>query len=119
MKEPTKEVAKVEPPKPADKPPVKSEPHESTAPAATAAVAAAAGTAAQTASQVAKAATPSTPPKPAAAKANEVFEEDEKQETADSLLVQQLYIAKLSKRTAGFVKYPRLRSLKSKKARFV
>ncbi|MFO1370153.1 MAG: TonB family protein [Marinagarivorans sp.] len=106
VKEPIKEVAKVEPPKPADKPPVKAEPHETTAPAATAAVAAA-GTAAQTASQVAKAATPSTPPKPAAAKANEVFEEDEKQETADSLLVQQLYIAKLSKRTAGFVKYPK------------
>ena len=40
-------------------------------------------------------------------------------ETADSLLVQQLYIAKLSKRTAGLLNTPRLRSLKSKKARFV
>lgn len=114
-KEPVKEVAKVDAAKPVEKPPVKPEVHESTAPAAAstapAAVASATQTAtqatAQAASQVAKA-VPSTsaPPKPAT-KANEVFEEDEKQETADSLLVQQLYIAKLSKRTAGFVKYPK------------
>ncbi len=35
-----------------------------------------------------------------------IFEDEDKQETADSLLAQQLYISKLSKRTAGFVKYP-------------
>lgn len=111
VKEPAKEVAKVEPAKPAEKPPVKPEPTETATtpvaptPPVAAPVAAATQAAAQATTQVAKAATPAAP-KPAA-KANDVFEEDEKQETADSLLVQQLYIAKLSKRTAGFVKYPK------------
>lgn len=50
-----------------------------------------------------------TPPavaKPAAANAIFENESDSTQETADSLLVQQLYISKLAKRAAGFVKYP-------------
>ncbi|HNG61302.1 MAG TPA: TonB family protein, partial [Cellvibrionaceae bacterium] len=108
VKEAVKEVAKVEAVKPVEKAPVKPEAQEPSSPAATATAAAPVAAAAQAASQVAKAATPAaSAPKPAAAKANEVFEEEEKQETADSLLVQQLYIAKLSKRTAGFVKYPK------------
>lgn len=111
VKDPAKEVAKVEPAKPAEKPLVKPEPTETATtpvaptPPVAAPVAAATQAAAQATTQVAKAATPAAP-KPAA-KANDVFEDDEKQETADSLLVQQLYIAKLSKRTAGFVKYPK------------
>lgn len=111
VKEPIKDVAKVEPAKPVEKPPVKPEPQDlPSTPAASAAVAAGAAatqTAAQAGAQVAKAATTAATTAKPATKANEVFEEDEKQETADSLLVQQLYIAKLSKRTAGFVKYPK------------
>lgn len=37
---------------------------------------------------------------------NVIFENEDTQETADGLLVQQLYISKLAKRAAGFVKYP-------------
>lgn len=83
---PTTETAKIEPAK-TQQPPAKVE-----APAAAAA----------TTAQIAKASTAVAPSKP-----NEVFEDDDKQETADSLLVQQLYISKLSKRTASFVKYPK------------
>ena len=105
VKEPgkEKEVAKAEPAKPTEKLPAEttSSPQAPSAPVVATATAA---TTAAAATQVAKAAVPAAP-KPA--KANEVFEEDDKQETADSLLVQQLYIAKLSKRTAGFVKYPK------------
>jgi periplasmic protein TonB len=104
--EPPKEVTKTEPAKPQpEKPPVKIEP---SAPTSAAVAAAAAAATAQPASQVARAnIPPAATPKPAAGKPNEVFEEEEKQETADSLLIQQLYISKLSKRTAGFVKYPK------------
>lgn len=108
VKEPIKDVAKVEAAKPVEKPPVKPETQDlPSTPAASAAVAAGTQTAAQAGAQVAKAATTAATTAKPANKANEVFEEDEKQETADSLLVQQLYIAKLSKRTAGFVKYPK------------
>jgi periplasmic protein TonB len=56
---------------------------------------------------------PAAEPKPAVASApnpastGDIFEEEDKKETADSLLLQQLYISKLSKRTASFVKYPK------------
>ncbi|HEY6527335.1 MAG TPA: TonB family protein [Cellvibrionaceae bacterium] len=103
--EPPKDTTKTEPPKPQpEKAAVKVEPPTTTSTAvATAPVAAAA----QAASQVARANIPVAAPKLASSKPNEVFEEEEKQETADSLLIQQLYISKLSKRTAGFVKYPK------------
>jgi periplasmic protein TonB len=96
---PVKEITKNEAAKPIVEKLPKAEPAEHTATTVPPAVAAA--------TPVAKANIPAaTPPKPVN-KASEVFEENNKQETADSLLVQQLYIAKLSKRTAGYVKYPK------------
>lgn len=90
-----KEVVKAEPVKPA-----KAEPTEHISPTTPVATAAAAA-------QLAKANIPTPTTVKPVQKQNEVFEEDNKQETAESLLVQQLYISKLSKRTAGFVKYPK------------
>ncbi|MEY4589059.1 MAG: hypothetical protein RL497_1135 [Pseudomonadota bacterium] len=110
--DPAKETAKIEPTKPSSEK-IPANPVPAIASTAATTTAAVTSTVAVTAANPPPAvpAPTSTPAKPAttasAVKPNEVFDDGEKQETADSLLVQQLYISKLSKRTAGFVKYPK------------